>query len=170
MTPSPDTASDIVNDLAGIQDGSPLALLRAQRKDIATYAQGSYGTLLEPEDEAGVSRYEREMIALRVGILNSNAALQNHHRDRLRHLGASDEQIAAVESFPQGTGLSDRDRLILAHVDRLTIEPRAASQADTIALQAGGLSPRDIVTIAQLIAFLSFQVRLLAGLKALGEQ
>jgi uncharacterized protein YciW len=54
-------------------------------------------------------------------------------------------------------------------VDRLTQEPRAADEGDIQALQAAGLGARDIVTIAQLIAFLSFQVRLLAGLRVLAE-
>jgi uncharacterized protein YciW len=38
------------------------------------------------------------------------------------------------------------------------------------ALRTQGLSARDIVTISQLIAYLSFQVRVLAGLRLFAEE
>jgi uncharacterized protein YciW len=37
-----------------------------------------------------------------------------------------------------------------------------------VQLQAAGLSDKDVVTLGQLIAYLNYQVRLLAGLRALG--
>ncbi len=160
---------DLVDDLAGLQPETPLQALRAARADVARYAQGSYLALLEPADPAGVSRVERELIALRVAVLTASAVLAAHHRGRLREHGVAAEHIAAVEHFPTAGGLAARETAILRHVDRLTQEPRAADEGDIRALQAAGLGARDIVTIAQLIAFLSFQVRLLAGLRVLAE-
>src|SRR3954453_24014775 len=93
--------SDIVDELAGIAHGTPLHQLRGQRPDVARYAQGSYLALLEPEDPGGVSRIERESIALRVAMLSSNPALADHHRERLRQLDAV-ETIAVIEHFPNG--------------------------------------------------------------------
>jgi uncharacterized protein YciW len=37
-------------------------------------------------------------------------------------------------------------------------------------LKAAGFGPRDIVTLSQLIAFVSFQARLLVGLRLVGEE
>jgi len=58
---------------------------------------------------------------------------------------------------------------VLEHVDRLTKEPRVATPEDLMGLKAQGLSDAAIVTISQLIAFLSFQVRALVGLQLLAE-
>ncbi|HEV7214990.1 MAG TPA: CMD domain protein [Chloroflexota bacterium] len=161
-------AQDMLNQWAGIAAGSPLARLRAERADVADAAQGSYQALLEPDDPAGVSRLEREMIALRVAVLTPCPPLVAWHRRRLRDLGADAATLAAIEQFPAGAALPARERAVLDYVDRLTRAPGTATAAHVAELQAGGLTPRDIVTIAQLIALLSFEVRVLAGLRLLG--
>jgi CMD domain protein len=160
----------VINQLAGIGFDSPLGQLRAQRPEIVRYAQGSYDALLEPEDLAGVSRYERELIGLRVAYLTNTPALTVWHRDRLRSLGASDTELAQIEDFPQQSGLSARQIAILEHTDRLTRTPLLATPEHIAELKAAGLSARDIVTISQLIAFLSFQLRTLVGLRVLAEE
>jgi len=162
--------ADVINRLAGLAPDSPLARLRAQRPDVMRYAQSSYRTLLEPDDPAGVSRYERELIALRVAVLTPDPAVAAWQRERLATLGASEEVLAAVERFPDGAALGARETAILRHTDRLTLEPGAARPVHLAELKAAGLGPRDIVTIAQLIAFLSFEVRVLAGLRLLAEE
>ncbi len=60
---------DVINQFAGIAPGSPLAQLREQRPETLRHAQGSFQVLLEPDDPGGVSREEREAIALRVETL-----------------------------------------------------------------------------------------------------
>lgn len=164
-----DSQRDVIDQLAGLEEGTPLYELRHQRADVARYAQGSYHELLEPEDLAGVSRQEREAIALRSAALAGSENVAEHHRAQLRALGVADDEIAAIEASPLGNALPERLALILRHVDLLTLEPRAATPEAIQALQAGGLSARDIVIISQLIAFLSFEVRVLAGLRVLGE-
>ena len=168
---SPDMigTDDVINHLAGIAADSPLGQLRAQRPEVVRSAQGSYAALLEPDDPGGVRRNEREMIALRVAVLTPSPAVAAHHRARLHDLGASDAVIAAVEHFPDGAGLSPRETAILGYTDRLTREPNTAAPAHIEALKVAGLRPQEIVTIAQLIAYMSFAVRLLAGLRLLAE-
>ena len=46
--------------------------------------------------------------------------------------------------------------------------PRDAASADMKALLAAGWSDTGIVTFSQLVAFLSFQVRVVTGLRVLG--
>lgn len=168
--PSESDTPDILNHFVGLAPDSALAQLRAQRLDVVRYAQASYRVLLEPDDPAGVSRSEREMIALRVAVLTPDPTVAAWHRDRLHALGVGALTIAAVEQFPEGAALPTRQTAILRHTDVLTNEPGAATPAHLTALKAVGLSPRDIVTISQLIALLSFQVRVLAGLRLLAEE
>jgi CMD domain protein len=170
-SPSPDAdTQDTINELAGIAPGSPVGQLRAQRPDVVRAAQGSYRALLEPDDPAGVSCREREMIALRVALLTPSPVVAAWHRDRLRSLGASDADLDAIAQFPDGMALSPREAAILRYADRLTREPGTARPEHIADAKAAGLGPRDIVTIAQLIAYMSFAVRLLAGLRLLAEE
>jgi CMD domain protein len=160
---------DLINQLAGIETNDRLAELRHQRPDVAKFIQGSFDTLLEPQDPAGLSRSERELVALRVAILNANPTLAAFHRQRLEGLGVAAATIAAVAAFPATDAFARREAAILQHVDLLTNEPRAASREELAGLEEAGLTTPAIVTLAQLVAYLSFEVRLLAGLRILGE-
>jgi CMD domain protein len=55
----------------------------------------------------------------------------------------------------------------LEHAHLLVFRPRDASPAALQALLDGGWSTTGIVTLSQLIAFLSFQIRVIVGLRAL---
>jgi CMD domain protein len=56
----------------------------------------------------------------------------------------------------------------LEHAHLLVFRPRDAAAADMKALLAAGWSNTGIVTFSQLVAFLSFQVRVVTGLRVLG--
>ncbi|MEY9179323.1 CMD domain protein [Bradyrhizobium sp. USDA 326] len=55
----------------------------------------------------------------------------------------------------------------LEHAHLLVFRPRDAASADMKALLAAGWSTTGIVTLSQLVAFLSFQVRVVSGLRTL---
>ncbi|WP_439367533.1 CMD domain protein [Bradyrhizobium sp. DASA03005] len=55
----------------------------------------------------------------------------------------------------------------LEHAHLLVFHPRDAASADMKALLAAGWSNTGIVTFSQLVAFLSFQVRVVSGLRTL---
>ncbi len=160
---------DALGQLASIAPDSPVAAILASRPTIAGNAQRSYETLLAPEDPAGVSRYERALLALRVAVLTPSPAVVERQRAQLRQLGAGEDAIRAIEGFPDGGELPPRQAALLRFTDLLTVTPAAASPADIAALKTAGFGPRDIVTIAQLISFESFEVRALAGIRLLQE-
>jgi CMD domain protein len=157
--------ADVVAHIVGISPGSALDQLRQQRADIARFSQASYEALLEPADPAGISRDERDLIALRSALLAPSALLAEHYRVRLRTRGVDEAQIAVAER--QSDAATPRLARLLAFTDLLSSEPRRATPADSAALTEAGFSTRDVVTVAQLIAFVSYQARLIAGLRAL---
>ena len=63
--------------------------------------------------------------------------------------------------------LGPRLAAALEHTHLLVFRPRDASAAALQALLDAGWSTTDIVTLSQLVAFLSFQIRVVAGLRAL---
>jgi CMD domain protein len=158
--------ADVINTLAGITDDSPLAALRAQRADAQKHTQGSDDALFNPADATGLSLIERELVGLRIGKLNNAPAVAARHRARLQSLNADAALVGAAEIGDSKA--SPRIAAIFEFTHTLTLEPRAATPALIAQLHDAGLSAKDVVTLAQLIAYLSYQVRLLAGLRALG--
>jgi CMD domain protein len=63
--------------------------------------------------------------------------------------------------------LGPRLAAALEHAHLLVFHPRDAAPASLQALLDAGWSTTDIVTLSQLVAFLAFQIRVVAGLRAL---
>ncbi|MGE0718441.1 MAG: CMD domain protein [Alphaproteobacteria bacterium] len=162
-------AGDVVDAVLGIQQGSPLDALRAQRPEARQFTQGSYDELVAPASPGTVGSDERAAVALRIALLNNDGRLADHYRERLAGLPGGGALAPLVEKGPGAAGLAPRLAAILAHVERVATKPGASTAAHLQALKAAGLSDKDIVTLAQLIAFVSHQVRLIAGLRLLQE-
>ena len=159
-----DAHMDVMDRLAGLAAAAPLAALRRQRPDVVRHTQGSDTAIFAPRDDGGFSRAERAAAALRIAILLRDAALQAHYRARLAELDADGLLSAAVNA---GSSADRRFGEILAHVDRVTVNPDAATKEHIDALLAAGLSPHGVVSLSQVIAYVHFQSRVLAGLRML---
>lgn len=154
---------DLVEDLLGIAPGSPMAELRRRRPEALRHAQGAYEELLRPADPGGVSYAERAALALRVALCEGEAALAERYRALGERAGAAAEIAAAEDLSGGGSAAGERLAALLRHADLVALRPGACGQADIDRLSALGLSPRDIVAVTQLVAFVPYQVRLLAG-------
>ena len=64
-------------------------------------------------------------------------------------------------------GRGEDHRFAFDHMHLLVFHPRDAAPAALQALLDAGWSTTDIVTLSQIAAFLSFQIRVVAGLRAL---
>lgn len=164
-----DSANDLVDGLAGLQGGGSTHALRHQREKVAAATQGSYDTLFNPE-LPGLTLAERLLVALYACRLTPAPELAAHYRDRLRAQQVEADLIGAVE-HGQPEDLADlRLREMLVYTRKLTERPVEGDQAALHALPAAGISTPAVVILSQLIAFISFQARLLAGLKAIKSQ
>jgi CMD domain protein len=157
--------SDVMDTLAGLPPGSPLAELRRQRPDVVKHLQGSDDVIFSPADDGGLTRAERAAAALRVAKMLRDEALKAHYRKRLDALDPSGTLAKTVEGGAQIT--DSRWDAILAHVDLVTRGPGSAERKDIDDLLAAGLSSHAVVSLSQLIAYVNFQSRVLAGLRAL---
>ena len=144
-----------MDTLAGIS-GSALAALRRQRPDVVKHLQGSDDVIFAPQDDGGFTRAEREAAALRIATLLRDGVLETHYRKRLAALGAD-----------RSRSPEQRGDAVLAHVERVTTNPDAAAKADIDRLLGAGLTPHAVVSLSQLIAYVNFQSRVLAGLRML---
>jgi uncharacterized protein YciW len=151
----PTTGADLLNAIIGAHPGSPLAALRAQRPDILRHTQGSHDVLLSPDDPGGLSLAERALVARHVAELEGHAALTAHYRALLDARGTP--------------AAGARTTAIMAHAERVAVGPGSATKAHLEALTVVGLQARDIVALAQLVAFVAYQVRVAVGLSLLAQ-
>ena len=157
--------SDVMDTLAGLAPGSPLAELRRRRPDVVKHLQGSDDAIFSPQDDGGVTRAERAAAALRVATLLRDGTLVTHYRARLAALDPSGALARTVEGKARIT--EPRWDAVLAHVDLVTRGPGSAERRDIDNLLAAGLSSHAEVSLTQLIAYVNFQSRVLAGLRML---
>ena len=188
---------DVMDALAGIKPGSALDAVRNRRPQAREQAEASFRALFEPESFAGVSATERFALAVFVTGLHGDAVSAAFYAERLAATGPAPEVAAAIDAaiatgqgpyggYPAGP-LSREDapgpsyhvgpearrilgaRLTAAldHAHLLIFHPRDAAPASLQALLDAGWSTTDIVTLSQIIAFLSFQIRVAAGLRVL---
>jgi CMD domain protein len=163
-------ALNLIETLAGVSAASPLAAVLAERAQIMGLSQASHDAVLLPRQPGGISHAERAALAARMAHWNRDQALAAHYRDLLHRAGES----AALVAIASGTVASEiaadrRLAAIIRHVDILTLTTKDATRDDIAALTAAGLSEPDIVRLAELAAFVNYQVRVIAGLRLLED-
>jgi CMD domain protein len=167
MSPTP--IPDVMDQLAGLAPDSALAQLRRQRPDVVRHLQNSDEAIFAPTSDAGLSAAERVAAALRVALLLRDSRLEQHYRARLmQHDGEG--RLAASAADGPTLRADARWRGILSHVDRLSTDPDSSQRQHIDDLLASGLSPRAVIALSQLVAYVNFQARLLAGLRLLGSK
>ncbi|VVE76270.1 CMD domain protein [Pandoraea captiosa] len=163
-----DIANDLVDRVAGLTPGSATHTLRHARDKVAAATQGSYEGLFDPA-LAGITLVERLLVALYASRLTPSAALVAHYRNELGKHDVDAAQLKAVEAGSPEDVTDTRLRTILTFTKTLIENPVAGDKAALHKLPAAGLTTPAIVALAQLIAFLSYQTRLVAGLQALKQ-
>jgi uncharacterized protein YciW len=146
-----DSEGDVIDLLVGVEKGSYLDAIRAHRPEARENAQKSYLALFAPKFPGEMTREERYALAVFVAGLHRDVATLGFYR-----VSEADHEV-----------LGERLSAALEHAHLLVFRPRDASPAALQALLDAGWSTSGIVTLSQLVAFLSFQIRVVVGLRAL---
>jgi CMD domain protein len=173
---------DFVAALAGLAPDGPVAALRAFRAEATRYTQGSHDALFS-NDVADLTLRERLHAAWYAALLSRCERTAQAYRERLLALGAeteagADATSAALDAIARHrtgpattveTVVKTDQRLaaILVHTEALVLHPAETGKSALAALQAAGLTTGAIVALAQLVAFVTYQVRVIAALRAL---
>jgi len=188
--------TDVIDRLVGIAPGDPLDALREQRPNARANAQASFDALFRSDELSHVGQTERLALAYWTTAL-SQSPTASYYRDLLATedgtvLAALDAALPAAVTegpygdFPEGPltvenveglhwepapalaeAVGPRLAAALAHTHLLVYRPRDSSADALQTLLDAGWSTTGIVTLSQLVAFLSFQLRVVAGLTVL---
>jgi len=154
----------LIETLVSVKPGSALAQAMEKRAEILRLSEAAHDAVLLPRDPGGLSHGLRAALAARMARQNRNPALASHYDTLVAQANDS-----ATLADPENNVTDLRTAEIVRHADRLTVTPRDATRANVEALRQVGVTDADIVRLAELAAFVNYQVRVLAGLKLLGE-
>jgi len=154
----------LIETLADVPRGSPLGEALQARAEILRLSEAAHDAVLVPRDPGGLSHALRAALAARMCRHVGNDDLAKHYDGYLAHLGDLDVAPLAQPDGFSGDPLIDA---MARHADLLTVAPRKATRADIAALKGAGLGEADIVRLAELAAFVNYQLRVIAGLKLL---
>lgn len=157
-------AVDVIDAAVPLAPAQSTWALRRQREKVVAATQGSYDAMFASTVE-GLSVAERLLVALHACRVSKADNLAAHYRERLVAEGADGGVVSAVDS---GQPVEDaRLAAVLAFTGKLIERPIEGDRAAVQSLADSGLPTPAIVALSQLIAFLSYQIRVAAGLQAL---
>lgn len=186
-------SADIIDLLAGVAGDDRVAALRGLRPQARENAQRSFTALLEPAEPGAFVLAERFAVAAFVAQLHGFERATLFYRDLLADEApelvpvVADAAAGAAAAGPYGQyresglvsegtegarwraapELGERLGAALTHAHLLAFRPREARAEHLQELVDAGWSPDEIVSLSQLVAFLTFQLRLAWGLGAL---
>ncbi len=190
-------SADIIDLLAGIAPSDPLAAVREKRAQARENAQRSFEALLEPAEPGTFALAERYALASFVSQLHGFDAATAFYGDLLGdETPALTSVVASAAASAAATGpfgayreprlqaestdgvrwtpdaatasawARDCPARSRTHICSSSVRARRAPRRFRTSWMPGG-APDDIVSLSQLIAFLSFQLRVAWGLRAL---
>ena len=113
--------------------------------------------------KSGLSRAEREAIAVVVSATNECPYCVQHHAEALGHYVKDDVLNMLVEADGL-EALEPRLSNIVRHAEKLTSAPGAMMESDLGELRAVGLSDRDILDLTLIVGYFNFVNRIALGL------
>lgn len=130
---------------------------RAMKAHLELYVTLMFG-------KSGLTREERELIAVAVSVANRCDYCANHHAEALNHYWKNDERMQKLMRDPLAIEVPQRVRQMLEYAVKLTRAPWDLSAADVNALRQVGFSDEDILNINLIASHFNFVNRIATGL------
>lgn len=149
----------LIEEIVDARPGSDLAEALTHRAEILRLSQSTHDAVLFPQSPGAISHGLRAALAARMARQYELPKLAEHYEELIKQSRDNDELHDAARDAQTAA--------IVAHSDLLTLRPRDATRADIKKLKASGMGEPDIVRLAELAAFISYQARVIKGLQAL---
>ena len=152
---------------AGVHDATKLGALAGARAQCFALTDATAQAVLSPNEPGGISHALRAAFGCRIARLNGETTLAEHFLRLLVDGGTDDARLIADPAYTQSEDA--RLNAMMHHVDLVTTAPKDATKLDVARLRDASVVEADIVRLAELIAFVNYQVRVISGLRLLGE-
>ncbi len=151
------STEDRLQDLAGVGQTGPVADAVALRENIFDMTAIAEAAVLRPEDCGRWPHTLRAALAARIAALNTDSDLT------ARYIADAGDHAPLAD--PGRDGVTNGLGPVIAFMDKVATATKDVAAADITALQDAGMGDADIVRLCELNAFLSYQLRVLAGLR-----
>jgi len=112
----------------------------------------------------GLSRAQREMIAVVVSRANDCEYCVNHHREALARYLRDERQLDQLCADYRQAELPPATRALLDYAHKLTLAPAEVGAADVSRLREAGLGDEDVLLANLITAYFNFVNRIALGL------
>ena len=143
---------------SGVAANGPAASAALHRRTALEMTQAAEDAVLAPTRPGAWSASIRAAFAVRIALLNENEELAERYRLRM------EDEDAVPLSRPENDGAEQGLAEVVAFMDKVAANTRDVAVADIEGLKAAGIADDDIVRLAELNAFLAYQIRVVAGL------
>lgn len=114
--------------------------------------------------QAGLTREERELIAVVVSSANGCQYCTNHHAEALNHYWKDKDKLQKVIKDYKSIELPDKIIKMLNYAYKLTKNPNEIKQKDIDDLRKSGFSDEDILNINLIVSYFNLVNRIASGL------
>jgi uncharacterized peroxidase-related enzyme len=114
--------------------------------------------------DSGLTKAEREMIAVVVSVANDCAYCMAAHGAALRKLTKDPALADAIAADHTTAPVDPRMRTVLGYAVKLTLHPTEMSEADVAALRDAGLTDEDVMDVAEVTGLFNMSNRMASGL------
>lgn len=156
---------DLIDTLLKLNPTGSTYRARHFRDNICQSTQASYEALFS--DQLHLPLQTRWLVALYAAQLTQSHELTRHYLNEAEDTGVIEEALQAVLQDDLDLIVDPTLYAILHFTRTLTLKPIEGDQSALLALENAGITTEDCIALAQLIAFLSYQIRLVTGLKAM---
>lgn len=186
-------APDLIDALLGVREGDAIDVVRRSRPAAREHTQATLVALLDPVDDGAFALADRLAVATFVVALHGDTPLHAVYEADLtpsvretvatlaaqaarpgpygvfREPGLAGESVEGERWSAPADAVGERLAAALTHAALLVLRPRESRPEALQALLDAGWTREGVVTLSQLVAFLTFQVRIVAGLGVLAQ-
>lgn len=138
-----------------------------QKRPLTIQANQRFFELILSCDIQSLSQNERIYTAFYTSLLTKQPILQDYFTHQSPSLSTAILKLIALNRI---SDISDpKLKAILQFTQRVTLNPDSSTPQHLLELQNHGLTTQAIVVLAQLIGFIAYQARLIAGLTAIND-
>jgi uncharacterized protein YciW len=139
--------------------GGPVTMALAGRAGVLAMTQEAEDAVLKPVEAGRFPHAVRAALAARIAALHGDDAMSRRYRDMVAD--PATRKISDPDDDGEAVGL----RVECVFVDKVAARTRFVAASDISDLQGAGIADADIVRLAELVAFMAYQLRLVAGLR-----
>ena len=171
MSSSAVATADVIDQIIGGDPSGRIAALRAQKPELADELQAYYRSIFAPADRSAAEfpLIDRALVAIRVAAHTGSTAVVDWYARLAEENGADPALIARAKDVDSPWDDDTTLGAAIGRADLVTLRPADTQAADIQLLKDAGLNPAGILSLSQTIAFVNYQLRLIAGLRAFGD-